>query len=73
MKKSEETRATFIVQKDRLEQLKAIAYWDRSMIKETHDAALKMYIDSRKDDLPKVLVNRKRHLRRRRKNVAVQE
>lgn len=57
--KDSEIRATFIVQKKRLEQLKAIAYWDCAKIKDIHDAALEMYIESRIDDIPKVLVNRK--------------
>jgi len=38
--KEKETRATFIVNEDLLEKLKAIAYWDRKMIKEVVDTAL---------------------------------
>ena len=53
-----EIRATFIVRESRIEQLKAIAYWDRAKIKDVHDAALEMYIESRKGDIPKVLANR---------------
>jgi hypothetical protein len=35
-----EIRATFIVREELLDKLKAIAYWDRVLIKEVVDAAL---------------------------------
>ena len=38
--KENETRATFIVNEELLEKLKAIAYWDRKLIKEVVDIAL---------------------------------
>jgi len=38
--KENETRATFIVNEGLLDKLKAIAYWDRKMIKEVVDKAL---------------------------------
>jgi hypothetical protein len=38
--KENETRATFIVNEDLLEKLKAIAYWERSLIKEVVASAL---------------------------------
>ena len=38
--KENETRATFIVREDLLDKLKAIAYWDRTLIKEVVDKAL---------------------------------
>lgn len=38
--KDKETRATFIVNEDLLDKLKAIAYWDRKLIKEIVDVAL---------------------------------
>jgi len=38
--KDKETRATFIVNEELLEKLKAIAYWDRKLIKEVVDTAL---------------------------------
>jgi hypothetical protein len=38
--KENETRATFIVREDLLEKLKAIAYWDRVLIKEVINPAL---------------------------------
>ena len=43
--KVNETRATFIVNEDSLEKLKAIAYWDRKLIKEVVDEAIQEYID----------------------------
>ena len=38
--KEKETRATFIVNEELLEKLKAIAYWDRKLIKEVVNTAL---------------------------------
>jgi len=38
--KENETRATFIVNEDLLEKLKAIAYWDRCLIKDVVNTAL---------------------------------
>jgi hypothetical protein len=38
--KENETRATFIINEDLLEKLKAIAYWDRKLIKEVVDLSL---------------------------------
>ena len=38
--KENETRATFIVNEDLLEKLKAVAYWDRVMIKDVINTAL---------------------------------
>ena len=38
--KENETRATFIVNEELLEKLKAVAYWERRMIKEVIDSAL---------------------------------
>jgi len=38
--KEKETRATFIVNEEVLEKLKAIAYWDRKLIKEVISEAL---------------------------------
>ena len=42
--KEGETRATFIVQEDALEKIKAIAYWDRKNIKDVLQTALELYI-----------------------------
>ena len=38
--KEKETRATFIVNEELLDKLKAIAYWERKLIKEVVDTAL---------------------------------
>ena len=38
--KEKETRATFIVNEELLEKLKAIAYWDRVLIKDVVNTAL---------------------------------
>jgi hypothetical protein len=43
--KNDETRATFIVKEDLLEQLKNIAWWDRKKIKDVIGEALSKYID----------------------------
>jgi len=41
-------RATFILRKDYLEKLKALAYWERKKIKEVVDEALRLYLRRRK-------------------------
>jgi len=41
-------RATFILRKDYLEKLKAIAYWERKRIKEVIDEALRLYLSRKK-------------------------
>ena len=41
-----EVRATFIVKASHIDKLKAISYWERKMIKNVIDEALKEYIDS---------------------------
>lgn len=38
------TRATFIVRRERLEKLKAVAYWDRQSLKQALDRALEHYL-----------------------------
>ena len=43
--KENETRATFIINEDLLDKLKAIAYWDRVLIKDVVNTALQMYVD----------------------------
>lgn len=40
-----ETRATFIVREELLDKLKAIAYWERSMLKGVINSALQEAID----------------------------
>jgi NRPS condensation-like uncharacterized protein len=47
--KEHETRATFIVDKDQLEKLKALAHWERSTIKDVLNAALEKYLDGKRD------------------------
>jgi hypothetical protein len=41
-------RATFILRKDYLEKLKALAYWERKKIKEVIDDALRLYLKGKK-------------------------
>lgn len=43
--KENETRATFIVNEELLDKLKAIAYWDRVLIKEVVNKALQDAVD----------------------------
>lgn len=46
--KENETRATFIVKENLLEELKAIAYWDRVLIKDVLNTAIQEYVDEYK-------------------------
>jgi hypothetical protein len=48
--KENETRATFIVNEELLDKLKAIAYWDRVMFKDAINTALQEYVDKRKPE-----------------------
>lgn len=43
--KENETRATFIVNEELLDKLKAMAYWDRVLIKEVINKALQEAVD----------------------------
>ena len=43
--KENETRATFIVNEELLDKLKAIAYWDRLLIKDVINTALQDAVD----------------------------
>ena len=43
--KENETRATFIVNEELLEKLKAIAYWDRVLVKEVINTALEEAVE----------------------------
>ena len=43
--KVNETRATFIINEELLEKLKAIAYWDRVLIKDVVNIALQDIVD----------------------------
>jgi hypothetical protein len=42
------TRATFILRKHHLEELKALAYWERRTIKEVIDEAVGSYLKGKK-------------------------
>ena len=42
------TRATFILRKNHLEKLKALAYWERRTIKEVIDEALESYLKEKR-------------------------
>ena len=42
------TRATFILRKDHVEKVKALAYWDRKKVKEVIDEALGAYLRGRR-------------------------
>jgi DNA-binding NtrC family response regulator len=42
------TRATFIVRKEHLEKIKALAYWERKKVKEVIDEALETYLKDKK-------------------------
>jgi len=42
------TRATFILKKNHLEKLKALAYWERKTIKKVVDEALEGYLKGKK-------------------------
>ena len=46
--KENETRATFIVNEELLEKLKAIAYWDRVLVKDVLNTALQEYVGKKK-------------------------
>ena len=46
--KENETRATFIMNEELLDKLKAIAYWDRVLIKEVINTALQDCVDNKK-------------------------
>ena len=43
--KENETRATFIINEELLDKLKAIAYWDRVLIKDVVNTALQDRVD----------------------------
>ena len=49
--KEHEIRATFIVDKEKLEKLKALAHYDRSTIKELFDNVVDIFLNSRSKDV----------------------
>ena len=42
------TRNTFILRKEYLEKIKALAYWERKTIKEVNDEALGFYLKGKR-------------------------
>ena len=46
--KENETRATFIINEELLDKLKAIAYWDRLLVKDVINTAIQEYVDKKK-------------------------
>lgn len=52
--KESETRATFIVREDLLETCKAIAYWDRVLIKDVIGSALQEYVEKYERETGKI-------------------
>lgn len=45
-KQSQDTRATFILDIETIEKIKALAYWERKQIKETIAEALETYLET---------------------------
>jgi hypothetical protein len=60
--KSEETeneeRATFILRSDLIEDIKNISYWERRLLKETVNGALKAYVEDYKSSHKGVIEER---------------
>ncbi len=46
--KDEWTRATFIVKKDHLEKVKALAYWERKLVKEVVNEAFETFLKKKR-------------------------
>lgn len=53
--KPDETRATFIVNEEQLDCIKAMAYWERISIKDVLSQAIDAYLKAQKQTLPKAL------------------
>lgn len=53
--KAGETRATFIINEESLESLKALAYWERLTIKDVLSQAIEAHLASKKRELPKAV------------------
>lgn len=53
--KENETRATFIVNEEQLESVKALAHWERLSIKDVLAKAIEAYLSSKKRDLSKAM------------------
>lgn len=53
--KEGETRATFIIDEDQLEKIKALAYWERTSIKEILSMAISGLLKEKKGELSKAV------------------
>ena len=53
--KENETRATFIVNEEQLENIKALAHWERLSIKEVLAQAIESHLASKKKELSKAM------------------
>lgn len=53
--KENETRATFIVNEEQLENIKALAHWERLSIKEVLAQAIDAHLATKKRELPKAI------------------
>ena len=53
--KPNETRATFIVNEEQLDHIKALAYWERISIKDVLAQAIDSYLKAQKHTLPKAM------------------
>ncbi|AIL13730.1 hypothetical protein IM40_09995 (plasmid) [Candidatus Paracaedimonas acanthamoebae] len=56
-----EKRATFIIQNDHLEKIKAISYWERKMIKDVLSDALDQYLSTYEKAHGKILLPELKH------------
>ena len=57
--KENETRATFIVNEDQLEKIKALAHWERTSIKEILSVAIDNFLKTKKAEVSKAVVSYK--------------
>jgi hypothetical protein len=53
--KMNETRATFIINEEQLENIKALAHWERLSIKEVMFQAIDAHLATKKRELPKAI------------------
>ena len=52
-----ETRATFILNEEQLESIKALAHWERVSIKEVLSQAIEAHLNRKKTELPKAIID----------------
>lgn len=57
--KAGETRATFIIDEDQLEKIKALAYWERTSIKEILAEAIENFLKEKKGEVSKAVTSYK--------------